>query len=64
MNDINMEDIIKIKNEVKVLLNEIEEKEKNIIEKVRDNTHEILVYKMYLENIIEEYHSICKKIYK
>lgn len=59
-----MEDIIKIKNEVKVLLNEIEEKEKNIIEKVRDNTHEILVYKMYLENIIEEYHSICKKIYK
>jgi len=64
MNDINMEDIIKIKNEIIVLLKEIEDKEKIIIEKVRDNTHDILVYKMYLENIIEEYHSVCKKIYK
>ena len=59
-----MEDIIKIKNEIIVLLKEIEDKEKIIIEKVRDNTHDILVYKMYLENIIEEYHSVCKKIYK
>lgn len=64
MNNINFEDIIKIKNELKMLLNDMDEKEEKIIEKVKNNSHEILVYKTYLENLIEEYHLICKKIYK
>ena len=64
MNNINFEDIIKIKNELKILLNDMDEKEEKIIEKVKNNSYEILVYKTYLENLIEEYHLICKKIYK
>ena len=59
----NFEQIIKIKNEIKILLNEIKEKEKKIIDKVNKNSNDILVYKAYLEDIIEEYHLICKKIY-
>lgn len=64
MDNITLEDVIKIKNEIKSLLNEIDEKEKIIIEKVKTNTRDIQVYKTYLEDIIEEYHLICKKIYK
>lgn len=64
MDNITLEDVIKIKNEIKLLLSEIDEKEKIIIEKVKTNTHDIQVYKTYLEDIIEEYHLICKKIYK
>lgn len=64
MDNITLEDIIKIKNEIKSLLSEIDEKEKIIIEKVKKNTRDIQVYKTYLEDIIEEYHLICKKIYK
>jgi hypothetical protein len=59
----NFEQIIKIKNEIKILLNEIDEKEKKLIDKVNKNSNDILVYKTYLEDIIEEYHLICKKIY-
>jgi hypothetical protein len=62
--DINIETIIQIKNEIETLLKEINEKENYIIEKVRNNFDNISVYRMYLENIIEEYHTICKKIYK
>ena len=64
MDNITLEDVIKIKNEIKSLLNEIDEKEKIIIEKVKTNSRDIQIYKTYLEDIIEEYHLICKKIYK
>ncbi len=63
MNDINHEDIIKIKNEIKILLVEIEKRESNLIERVEKNTHDILIYKSYLEDVIEKYHFICKQIY-
>lgn len=63
MDDINYEDIIKIKNEIKILLDEVEKKENILIEKIEKHTHDILIYKSYLEDIIEKYHSICKKIY-
>jgi hypothetical protein len=63
MDDINYEDIVKIKNEVKILLSEVEKKENILVEKVEKNTHDILIYKSYLEDIIEKYHLICKKIY-
>ena len=63
MNNINFEDIIKIKNELKMLLNDMDEKEEKIIEKVKNNSHEILVYKTYLENLIEEYHLIYQYHY-
>jgi len=63
MDDLNYEDIVKIKNEVKILLSEVEKKENILIEKVEKHTHDILIYKSYLEDIIEKYHLICKKIY-
>ena len=63
MNDINYEDIIKIKNEIKILLVEIEKRESNLIERVEKNTHDILIYTSYLEDVIEKYHFICKQIY-
>jgi hypothetical protein len=64
MNNINLNDVIKIKNEIKILLDEIDDKEEKIIKKVENNTRDILVYKTCLEEIVEEYHLICKKIYK
>ena len=63
MDNINYEDIIKIKNEIKILLSEVEKKENNLIGQVENNTHNILIYKSYLEDIIEKYHLICKQIY-
>ena len=63
MDDINYEEIVKIKNEIKILLSDIEKREKNLIKKVEIHTDNILIYKTYLEDIIEKYHLICKKIY-
>jgi hypothetical protein len=60
---INIDSVVKIKNEIKLLLEEIDDKEKIIVEKVTKNTQDIQLFKMYLENIIEEYHLVCKKIY-
>ena len=61
MDDINYEEIVKIKKEVKILLSEVDKKENILIEKVEKHTHDILIYKSYLEDIIEKYHLICKK---
>jgi hypothetical protein len=63
MDSINYEEIRKIKNEIKILLSDIEKREKNLIEKVEIHTNSILIYKSYLEDIIEKYHLICKQIY-
>lgn len=64
MSDISFNNINEIKKEIEVLLDEVDEKEKKIIEKVEKNSQDILIYKQCLETIIEEYHNICKKIYK
>lgn len=64
MDNTNLKNIIKIKNEIKTLLVEIEKKENNVLEQIKTNTYNIVVYKTYLENIIEEYHNICTQIYK
>ena len=61
--DMNLDDIIKIKNEIKLLLGEIETKEDKLIEKIETNMQNTLIFKSYLEDIIEKYHSICKQIY-
>lgn len=61
--DMNITDIIKIKNEIKILLGEIEIKENKLIEKIETNTQNTLIYKTYLEDIIEKYHLICREIY-
>jgi hypothetical protein len=63
MNKMNKSQIEKIKNEIESLLKEINEKEEVIVEKVGNNTNDILLYKTYLESVIEEYHLVCKKIY-
>jgi hypothetical protein len=63
IDNINYEDVVKIKNEIKILLDEVEKKENILIEKVEKHTYDILIYKSYLEDIIEKYHLICKKIY-
>ena len=60
----DLQNIIKIKNEIKTLLIEIEKKENNLLELIKDNNFNIIIYKKFLENIIEEYHNICMQIYK
>lgn len=64
MENNNISNIIKIKNEIQNLMLDIEIKENNLLEKVKYNTDNILIYKSFLEEIIEEYHNICTKIYK
>jgi|LakMenEpi03Aug12_release.lakeMendotaPanAssembly.Ray.scaffolds.fasta_scaffold5168301_1 hypothetical protein len=56
--------ILNITKEISDLLKEVEQKENIVSEKISNNTADILVYKSILENVIEEYHLICKKIYK
>jgi hypothetical protein len=63
MSNIEKKDIQEMKNEIKKLLSSLEKKETLIIGKIEKNMYNILIFKSYLENIIEEYHLICKKIY-
>lgn len=60
----NLENIIKIKEEIKNLLKDIEVKEKTLIEDLEKSNNKILILKTCLEEVIEEYHMVCKKIYK
>ena len=55
--------IIKVKNEIKKILLEVEEKENNLLKEIEKNTYNNLIFKSQLEDIIDEYHSVCKKIY-
>jgi hypothetical protein len=64
MENNNFENILKIKNEIKTLLQDIDKKENILLEQVKNNTHNILVYKSFMEDIIEEYHNVCTQIYK
>jgi hypothetical protein len=59
-----MDNIVKIKNEIKILMDDIENKENIILEKIKTNQQDIDIYKAFLENIIEEYHNVCLKIFK
>ena len=43
MDDINYEDIVKIKNEIKILLGEVEKRENILIKKVEKHTDDILI---------------------
>ncbi len=56
--------ILNITKDFRELIKELDEKENILSEKISNNTTDILVYKTILENVIEEYHLICKKIYK
>lgn len=64
MTKTDLKNIIKIKNEIKTLLVEIEKKENNLLEQIKTNTYNIVIYKNFLENLIEEYHNVCIQIYK
>jgi hypothetical protein len=55
--------IIKIKKEIEILLSEINQKENILANNLKKNIDDITLYKNCLENIIEEYHLFCKKIY-
>ncbi len=52
-----------ILDEIKILLINVENKEKELLELNNINSNNIIMYKSFLENIINEYHSVCKKIY-
>jgi hypothetical protein len=60
----NLDNIIKIKDEIKFLLKDIEEKEKILVNDLEKSNNKIMMLKTCLEEIIEEYHLVCKKIYK
>jgi hypothetical protein len=64
MENNDLENVLKIKNEITYLLKDIDKKENNLLETIKNNMHNILVYKSFLEDIIEEYHNICTQIYK
>jgi|LakMenEpi03Aug12_release.lakeMendotaPanAssembly.Ray.scaffolds.fasta_scaffold1424108_2 hypothetical protein len=58
-----IEKITKVKNEIKKILIEVQEKENNLLKEIEKNTYNNLIFKSQLEDIIDEYHSVCKKIY-
>lgn len=64
MENNDLENVLKIKNEITNLLQDIDKKENNLLDAIKNNMHNILVYKSFLEDIIEEYHNICTQIYK
>jgi len=60
----NLNNIVKIKDEIKFLLKDIEEKEKLLVNELEKSNNKIIMLKTCLEDIIEEYHLVCQKIYK
>ncbi len=64
MNPVDLENIIKIKNEIDILLKEIGKKEIIIAKKLEKNIKINNYYKLCMENVIENFHDVCKKIYK
>ena len=60
----NKQDIIEIKNEIIELNNLIDKKCLDIFETNEDCNNKILKYKLLMENIIIEYHKICKELLK
>lgn len=64
MNNSDLDNILKVKNEIEFLLVDIEQKENVLTEQFKLNALNLVTFKTYLEDLIEEYHNVCKKIYK
>lgn len=64
MDNLNVDKLIKIKNEIKILLDTIDEQEEKLNKENWENLTKITLYKNYMENIISEFHDSCKRIYK
>lgn len=60
----NLKNIIVIKNDILELNILIDKKCLEIQEVNKSYEHKIQNYKLMMENIILEYHNICKKLYK
>jgi len=60
---LNVNNIKQINSEIKKIMKSIEEKEKNLIDINNKNINLIEKYKFFMEELITEYHSVCKKIY-
>lgn len=58
-----MENIDTMINEIKSLIVKVENKEKELELLNTINTNNTVIYKNMLENIINEYHQVCKKMY-
>jgi ribosomal 50S subunit-associated protein YjgA (DUF615 family) len=63
MNKVVKKNIIKSKNEIKKMIVEIEVEEEKIVKLSENNINRIEMYKKFMENIITEYHNICRKLY-
>lgn len=59
-----LKDIVKIKNEIKNILEEIDSKENILIQQFEENNYKLSLLKNYLEDVIEEYHIVCRNLYK
>ena len=62
-NKVNISNIKKIRKEMITIMKSIEEKESNLIDKNNQNINLIETYKFFIEELITEYHGVCKKIY-
>ena len=59
--DIN--NINKIRNQIVSVMKSIEKKEQNLIDINNKNNNLIETYKLFIQELITEYHNVCKKIY-
>ena len=62
-NEINISNIKKIRNEILLIMKSLEEKEQKLIDINNENINSIETYKFFIQEIITEYHGVCKKIY-
>lgn len=58
-----LDDMIDIKKEIIELNDMIDKKCLEIYNQNDDNENKILKYKLYMENIILEYHKVCKLMF-
>jgi len=63
MDKSKIEKINLVIKEIKNLLKNIQINENSIIKEIDENLQNSLIYKTYLEHVIEEYHLVCKQIY-
>jgi hypothetical protein len=62
-NKLNINNIKKIRNEIIKIIKTIDEKERGLIDINNHNNDLIETYKFFMEQLINEYHKVCKKIY-
>lgn len=63
INSDTLNDVIDINKETIELNDMIDKKCLEIYNENNDNENKILKYKLYMENIILEYHKICKSMF-